>query len=139
MSVFGKNGFGMKLHAFNGMLTMPHPHDFIQFTLFVLGPGGDLQTGRQRGFLNHQRMIAGSFKWIINTFKKPAILMMYQGGFAMHDRAGMHDASTKGLANTLMAQTYAKNGFFAGKMLDRLNRYSGFVRRTGTGDLWRRY
>ena len=54
MTVFSKNGLGMKLHTFNRQLLVPDAHDLIDLTILVLGPGGNLKTIRQGVLVDYQ-------------------------------------------------------------------------------------
>src|SRR5438309_9030993 len=57
VAMLGQDGLGMELHAGEWMLPVPQSHDRA-----ILGPGGDLEVGRQGGAFHDQRVIAGGGK-----------------------------------------------------------------------------
>ena len=51
--MLGKNGFGVKLYAFDGVIAMTHPHQ-----LSVRGPCRDRQAIGERRFVDDEGVIA---------------------------------------------------------------------------------
>ena len=70
--MFGENGLGMKLYAFNIELMMTQPHDSFLASAIVLGPGSDLEAVWQRARFNHKAVISGGGEWAGQIFEHPS-------------------------------------------------------------------
>ena len=133
MAESGQNRLRVELYAVNGVVLVPYPHNLINFTVFHPGPGGYFQAIRQRFLLYHQGMVARCDKRAFKTAEDIRIFMINIGRLAMHNTVGVDDASSQGLADTLVSQAHPQYGNFIHELNDDVNRYAGFARGTGTG------
>lgn len=116
MPMFGQYRLGMKLHPFDIQGFMPDAHDFIEVALFVLSPGRDFKAIGQGRLFDDQGVIARGGKGVTQTFKHADIMVVYLGGFAMHDAFRMDNIAAEGIAYTLMAQTDAEDRKLSGEL-----------------------
>lgn len=72
LAMFRQDALGMKLHANNWILFMPHTHHFS-----FAGEGNDLQAFGQR-FLNNERVVTSCLEGAGNTIKKAVVPMIYR-------------------------------------------------------------
>src|SRR5579875_957017 len=91
LSYLGENRFRVKLHAFDGVVFVAHPHH--------------LALRRMRGYLkafghgftpNHKRMVAGSLKGIGEIGENAFTIVIYLGDFAMHHAIVTYNLSSEG-------------------------------------------
>ncbi|MNH25994.1 hypothetical protein D3C79_860220 [compost metagenome] len=78
-------------------------------------------------------MVAGDGQRVIEASEHALVLVQHRAGLAMHHLAGAHYITTEGLANGLVAQAYAEDRQLAGKVLDGLQRHTGFSRGARAG------
>src|SRR5689334_1410152 len=116
MSVLRQYRLGMELHAFHGQTGVPHAHD-----LPVIGPGRDLQRLRKRFALDHQGMITGRRKWLLQSAENTLILVVHARYFAVHHLLRMHDLAAESLADALMTEAHAQYRDLSGEALDERN------------------
>ena len=128
MPVFGEDGFGVKLHTVHGQRLVAHTHNFA-----VVRPGCYFKALRQRLALDDQRMIACCGERIGQSAEYAVAVVVNLRSLAVHQRLGVNDLAAKSLSNALVAEANAEQRDFTGEVLDRGNRNTGFVRRTGAG------
>src|SRR6266496_6543033 len=114
----------MKLDAFDAKLAVAHAHDLAVFAL-----GRDLETRRQAGAFDHQRMIARRRERAREALKDAVAAMRHPRELAVHDAAGSYDASTECLADRLMAEAHAEDRYLAREALDERHADARFRRR----------
>ena len=104
MSVFGHDRLGMELHALDGQALVFDAHDFA-----IVGPRGNVEHLRAGFALDHQRVVARHTvgRRQLRKYACPGVGDLRS--LAVHQRFGMHDATTEGLPDGLMAQAHAKD------------------------------
>lgn len=126
VAVFGKQGFGMELYAFDGVVFVAHAHDFLVFC-----PRGDFKTVGQAGAFDDEAVVAGAGYGIGQAYEDALVVVKNGGGFAVHQGLGADDVAAEGFANALVAKAYAEYGQFARKVLHGGNGNTRFFGRTG--------
>src|SRR5487761_2192499 len=97
------DGFRMKLHAVDGILTMAQPHDETVCRL-----GGDFQRGGQRRALDDQAVVADRLERLRQPAQHTRARMLDQRSLAMNWLWRADHPPAKHLADTLMPQTDAQ-------------------------------
>jgi hypothetical protein len=133
--MLGQDGLGVELHASIGAVAASsvwHAHD-----LAVVGPGGDLQLGRQAGPLDHQRVVADHGELLRQLGKTPRrsvvmtlVLPCIWVARTMRRAHGRPDA--------LVAQAHAQDGQLAGEVPDGRHEMPASAGEQGPGESTRR-
>ncbi|MNZ47220.1 hypothetical protein D3C78_649270 [compost metagenome] len=118
----------MELHPFYIQGLVPQAHDLVHRTVFKGSPGGHFQALGQGFTLDHQRVVAGHGQRVVEAVKYAQVFVENRAGLAMHDLAGPHDITAKGLANGLVAQADTENRQLAGKVQDSFDGNTGLGR-----------
>ena len=126
--MLGKNGLGVKLHAFNVVLAMPQPHDGLLLTVLALCPSGHLEALWQRCGIHHEAVIARGCKRAGQTPEDADTVMVDGTGFAVHHPFRSYDIATKNRADTLLPKANTKYRQLTGKVLYDRHRYACFGR-----------
>src|ERR671911_236290 len=100
-AVRGQDRFGMKLHAFHFHLTMTQTHDDV-----VGRKRRDLETSRQRLFLNDERMVSSGKKVVIQSGEDRLAIMTNFRSFTVHQFRCTNYFSAERLSDSLMAQAH---------------------------------
>ncbi len=118
----------MKLHSFDGILFMTHPHDEP-----LLSPGGDFKAVGDRFPFDDEGMISRRNEGIFHSGKNRLAVMMNFGNFAVYDFRRTDDITPKHLPDGLMPQAHAQDGHFSREMPDHFHGDAGLGRRAGSG------
>src|ERR1035437_3518118 len=116
----GQNRFGMKLHAFDGVLSVTKPHDFV-----FRRAGADFQHRWNGSRIDQQRMIAHRFERARDACENRLAVVNYRRGLAVHQATRAHDLPAKRLADALQAEAHAENRNFTRHLAQQLQRDSG--------------
>ena len=128
VAMLGKNGLGVKLHAFNVVLAMPQPHDGLLLTVLVLCPGGHLEALRQRCGIHHKAVIARGCKRAGQPPEDADTVMVDGTGLTMHHPFRSHDIATKNRADALLPKANTKYRQLTGEVLNNRHRYARLSR-----------
>src|SRR6266852_1000886 len=120
----GQNRFGMKLHAFDGEFLVSKAHDFV-----VGSARADFQSGRERIWIDNQRMIAHRVEGTREIGENRVAIVNHRRSLAVHQARRAHDLSAERLSDTLMAEADAENRHLARHLTQQLERDSRFGRR----------
>lgn len=122
-----QKAFGMELDAFQGIFAMANSH---QHPITKTMGRGD-KTGREGLFSDDERMISRRCKGVWETLIDSLSIMEDLARLAMHQGLGPYDLPSEGLSDRLMPETDSENRNPPCKRLDRCDRDSGLIRRTG--------
>lgn len=128
MSVFGQEGFGVELHALDGIFLMAHAHN-----LAVFRPCRDFQTFGQRAAFDNEAVITRTGNRIGQPPKHTLARMGHGRHLTVHQRFGADYPAAERLAYRLMPEAHAHNRQPAGKMAHRRHGNPRFFGRTRTG------
>src|SRR5260370_34316162 len=119
----GEDGFGVKLHTFDGKFLVAESHDGA-----VGGFCGDFEIFGQAFAFDDERMVTrrGEAQWKAAENRLPVVEDF--ASLAMKEFRRAHDFSSKGGANGLMPQAYAEDRDFSGKPLNELHRDARLLR-----------
>ncbi len=101
--MFGRDAFGVELHAMRGKLFVRKPHDE------TIGLRRHRQDIRHGLAADDERMVARCEKRPVDAVKNRFALMIDRGELAMHGLRGPDDLAAIGLAKRLMAEADPKN------------------------------
>src|SRR5260370_24801679 len=109
----GEDGFGVKLHAFDGKIVVAESHDGA-----VGGFCGDFEIFGQAFAFDDERMVTrrGEARWKAAENRLPVVEDF--ASLAMKEFRRAHDFSAKGGANGLMPLAEAEDGDVFGQQLD---------------------
>src|SRR5271163_101991 len=99
-----QNRFGMKLHAFDGVLFVSQTHHFV-----FCRARADFERRRNRRRIDQQRMIAHRVEGTWNSCEDRFAVVNYRRGLAVHQPIRAHDLTAECLADALQAETDAEN------------------------------
>ena len=112
----------MELHALDRVLPVAHAHDFA-----VLRAGGDLEAVRHAVVLDHQRVIARGNEAFRKIAEHPFAAVLDLRRLAMHHLPRAHDFPAERLADRLVPEANAEQGYLAGKLADQRERDTRLV------------
>ena len=127
-AAFGGDGFGMELHPPDGEFAVTQAHD-----LAFRGFGGDFEALGERGALNEKRVVAGGGEALGEVFEHIGVLVKNGRGLAVHETVGAHDVAAEVVADGLVAEADAEDGFLTGEGLDHVERHARLGGRAGAG------
>jgi hypothetical protein len=128
----GQKTFGMELHAEQRFGAVLDGHDFAR-TVGGIAPGGHFQFLGQCVGLDHEAVITGGLKRIVDALKQGAAVVADLIDLAVHESTRADDLSAEGLADGLMPQADAQDRQLAGEFGDTFDRDAGFAGGAGTG------
>ena len=115
----------MELDAEDRMLAMAQRHD----EMIVAAFGGDLERGRERRAVDHQRVVARGHEGIGEAGEQAAPVVVDHGGLAVHQARRADHVAAEHLADRLMAQTDAEQRRLSfGRRADKVHADAGLVR-----------
>ena len=101
VSMFGQNGFGMKLQTLYRQSLVAHPHDFSIFC-----PCGNFEAIGKGFTLDGERMVANRREWVGQSFEQSGVIVVNRRCLAVHQLLRMNNFSAKSLSDALMAKAY---------------------------------
>lgn len=128
MSVLGQEGFGVELHALDGIFLMAHTHN-----LAVLSPSRYFQTFGHRIPIDNEAVITRTGNRIGQTLKHTLARMGHGRHLTVHQRFGADYPAAERLAYRLMPEAHAHNRQPAGEMAHRRHGNPRFFGRTRAG------
>src|SRR5208282_1067301 len=124
----GEHGFGVELDAFDREIAVAEAHDHAVFR-----HGGDGQAARESAAFDHQRMIARGGERAGQAAKQGFAVVADLAGFSVHEARGADHAPAKRLADALMTEADAEDGYLRGEAADQLHADARLARRAGAG------
>ena len=91
----------------------------------------DEQLGRERGWIDNERMVAAGNHGIGNASKQAFTPVLHGAGSTVHRLPGSHEAAAECRRNHLMAQAHAQHRHAAPKGLHCCDRAARLDRRAG--------
>jgi len=122
----------MKLHSLDRKLSMAQSHDGTG-SIFLCGPGANLEFVRQILFLHDQRVIARGRHGTGQAVEDGFVIVRDGAGFAVHEVRCAHDLSAESGADGLMSQADAEDRNFSGEVADQIDADAGVLRGAGAG------
>ncbi len=129
LSRIRQHALGMKLHSFDGELSVAQSHDRAG-SIFFRSPGADFQFCRQIFLFHDERVIARSRHGHGQAVEDGFVVVRDRAGLAVHQVRSAHDVAAKSRADSLMSQADAEHRHFAGEVPDQINADAGILRRT---------
>src|SRR5438552_13722378 len=127
-AILGQDAFGMKLHAPDREVLVPHAHDLAFVSL-----RGHFQAGRHGVALDHEGMVARRGKRIRHAGEQVLVVMLNGRSLAVHHAIIDDDVRAEGVADALVSEANAKGRNVLAKGANHVVRETRCARRTGTG------
>ena len=127
-AAFGGDGFGVELDAPDGEFAVAESHDFA-----FGGLGGDFEGCGEGGALDEERVVARGGEALGHVAEDVGVFVENRRGLPVHEAVGADDAAAIEVADGLVSEADAEDGFLAGEGADHVEGDAGFGGGAGAG------